>query len=115
MEKTFEDNIQEIEKIIDSMEGGESTLDDMIKNYERGMKLINECSKRLLSAEKSLKVIEKDLNGALSEKPLDEHEKQDGSETIQGFKEKTQGKKKKEPEMKKPEETAPGTDEMELF
>ena len=119
MEKTFEENIREIESIISSMERGAFNLDDSVKNYEKGMKLIQECSKKLAAAEKSLKVIEKKASGAYEEKDLEEHQKQDGSETVEAFREKVESRKRKskktEPEEPDEKKKDGGGEELALF
>ena len=57
---TFEENLENLDKIIESLESGELSLDDAIKEYESAMKLIKSSSKILNEAEgKLLKVIEK--------------------------------------------------------
>ena len=57
---TFEENLENLDKIIESLESGELSLDDAIKEYENAMKLIKSSSKILNEAEgKLLKVIEK--------------------------------------------------------
>ena len=57
---TFEENLENLDKIIESLENGELSLDDAIKEYESAMKLIKSSSKILNEAEgKLLKVIEK--------------------------------------------------------
>ena len=115
MEKTFEDNIREIEGIISSMERGAFNLDDSVRNYEKGMKLIQECSRKLAAAEKSLKVIEKKASGICEEKDLEEHQKQDGSETVEAFREKVESKKrKKEARKEEPGEPREKDDGGEL-
>ena len=118
MEKTFEENIREIETIISSMERGTFNLDDSVKNYEKGMNLIQECSKKLAAAEKSLKVIEKKASGVYEEKDLEEHQKQDGTETVAAFREKMEPKKKKKEIVKEESEEAHEKDdggELALF
>ena len=56
---TFENNLEELDKIIKKLESGELNLDESIKEYEAAMKLIKEASKVLNEAEgKILKVIE---------------------------------------------------------
>ena len=56
---TFENNLEELDKIIKKLESGELNLDESIKEYEVAMKLIKEASKVLNEAEgKILKVIE---------------------------------------------------------
>ena len=44
--KTYEENLTEIDEIIEKLENGES-----IKEYEKSMKLIEECSKILNEAQ----------------------------------------------------------------
>ena len=57
---TFEENLENLDKIIESLESGELSLDDAIKEYESAMKLIKSSCKILNEAEgKLLKVIEK--------------------------------------------------------
>gem|GEM_PF-229163 len=58
--KPFFENLENLDKIIESLESGELSLDDAIKEYENAMKLIKSSSKILNEAEgKLLKVIEK--------------------------------------------------------
>jgi len=62
VEEYFEENLENLDKIIESLESGELSLDDAIKEYENAMKLIKSSSKILNEAEgKLLKVIEKIL------------------------------------------------------
>jgi exodeoxyribonuclease VII small subunit len=79
--KTFEESLREIENIVSAMERGDLTLEDSIQSFERGMKQIEECNKKLLSAEKTIKILEKKLSGQWEEKDFDSHEKQDGTES----------------------------------
>jgi len=86
MAENIENMISEIENIIRVMENGNISLDDSINSYEKGMKLINDCSAKLNSAEKNIKIIEKKLNGNFEESTFLEHDKEDGSETVDSFK-----------------------------
>lgn len=57
---TFEENLENLDKIIEALESGELNLDEAIKEYENAMKLIKSSSMILNEAEgKLLKVIEK--------------------------------------------------------
>ena len=38
--KTYEENLEEIDEIIEKLERGELTLDESIKEYEKSVKLI---------------------------------------------------------------------------
>ena len=39
----FEDSLTELQNILELLENGEGRLEDMIVNYERGIKLITHC------------------------------------------------------------------------
>lgn len=71
MKKTaFEDNIKRIEEIIRKIEGSQISLDDSVKYFEEGMKLIKECEIKLESTkQKVVKLVSKD--GIVVEEPLD--------------------------------------------
>ena len=57
----FEKNIQELDKIVDYMENGTISLNDSMKYYEKGIKLINQCMKELKRVEKKVKILNKDI------------------------------------------------------
>lgn len=50
-EPTFEEKLQKLEGIVDKVEKGELGLEDTIKEFESGMKLIKDCRKTLDEAE----------------------------------------------------------------
>lgn len=43
----FEDKLKTLEEIVQKMGSGEMKLDEMIKAYEEGQKLVADCSKEL--------------------------------------------------------------------
>lgn len=45
----FEDNLKKLEALVGKMESGEIGLDEMIKSFEEGRKLVTECQKDLES------------------------------------------------------------------
>ena len=57
MEKKFEDKIEELEKIISTLENGDVALDDSIKKYTEAMKLVKECDDELKSVEEKVNKI----------------------------------------------------------
>ena len=68
--KVFEDYIEDLNEIVKKMESDNMNLEDMIKSYEDGMKLINVCSNELVEEEKRVKVlIEK--NNKIIEKDIE--------------------------------------------
>lgn len=53
-EKTFEESVKELEKIVSELESGELDLDKSIGKYSEAMKLIEVCEKKLDSATKTV-------------------------------------------------------------
>tara|TARA_Y100001949_G_C15906248_1_gene294831 strand:+ start:575 stop:820 length:246 start_codon:yes stop_codon:yes gene_type:complete len=51
----FESTLSEIEKIIDSLEEGNLSLEDSIEAYEKGISLTKACQKMLADAELKIK------------------------------------------------------------
>ena len=51
---SFEQAIQRLEKIVADMEGAELPLEDVLKKYEEGTRLVRFCSQKLEEAEKAL-------------------------------------------------------------
>lgn len=45
----FEDNLRRLEELVDRMESGELKLDESIRAFEEGRKLVDACSKELES------------------------------------------------------------------
>ena len=56
-EKTFEENLKELEDIATKLESGDLGLDDAIKEFEKGIKLSKECSNKLDEAEKKINIL----------------------------------------------------------
>ena len=70
-EVKFEENIKELENIINTLEGGEVSLDEMLNLFEEGIKRTKECTKQLKEAEQKVTVLVKGLNGEFDEQPFD--------------------------------------------
>ncbi len=73
-ESTFEEALEELEEITRSLESGTLTLDESIKAYEKGMELKKLCSKILETAEKKLEFLERQENGSLEKRSLEDTE-----------------------------------------
>ena len=56
----FEDNIKKLEGLVAKMESGEMGLDDMIKAFEEGRKLVTECQKDLDSIRQRIEKVTKE-------------------------------------------------------
>ena len=52
----FEDNMENLEKIVTELEKGELNLDDSISKFEEGIKISKECNKILEEAEMLAKI-----------------------------------------------------------
>lgn len=50
-ELSFEQRLEELDKVVTDLESGELSLDDMLGRYEYGMKLVASCQQRLADAE----------------------------------------------------------------
>jgi exodeoxyribonuclease VII small subunit len=66
----FEKSLGRLEELVEEMEGGELSLEEMIKHFEEGSKLVGLCSKRLNEVEQKIeKLVKKD--GELLEVPFE--------------------------------------------
>ena len=55
--KSFENLLDEIKKIVDTLETGKLPLDESIEKFERGASLIKECYLNLESVKKKINLI----------------------------------------------------------
>ena len=70
-EKTFEDQVRELETIVSELESGELDLDKSISKYTEAMKLIENCEEKLNNATETInKLVDK--NGKLSNFEVEE-------------------------------------------
>ena len=53
----FEEALSRLEEIVNELEGGNVQLDDMLKKYEEGAKLIKFCLTKLEKAEKKIQIL----------------------------------------------------------
>ena len=56
-EKSFEEQMETLEGIVNELEKGELSLDESLAKFEDGMKLAKECNKILESAEKKITIL----------------------------------------------------------
>ena len=59
MSKSFEENMEELEKVVAELEKGDLNLDDSVSRFEQGIKNSKECSKILEEAEKKITILVK--------------------------------------------------------
>ena len=69
-ERKFEKDLETLEKIVESLEDGELSLDESLKRFEEGVKLANRCDKALAAAEKRIEILTKNAEGELEAQPF---------------------------------------------
>ena len=55
---TFEEAMKELEKLVDSLDQGDVSLDDAIATYDRGSQLKDYCQKKLHEAKMKVETIQ---------------------------------------------------------
>lgn len=65
----FETSLSELEKLVQSMESGELSLEDSLKAFESGMQLSRDCQQALADAEQKVQLL-MDKDGEIVSKAL---------------------------------------------
>lgn len=73
-ELPFEEAMKQLEAVATKLEKGDLNLDESVATFEEGMKLSEQCSKLLESAEKRITVLLKDGNEIKEENFIQEEE-----------------------------------------
>jgi exodeoxyribonuclease VII small subunit len=68
--RQFEEAMKQLETIVDFLEGEEISLDEALKRYEEGIKLVRFCTKKLQDAEKKIEILSRAEDGEIIKKPL---------------------------------------------
>jgi exodeoxyribonuclease VII small subunit len=66
----FEEAIQKLEAIVESMETDDLPLETLLARFEEGTRLTQVCQAKLTQAELKIQQLEKDAAGALTVKPM---------------------------------------------
>lgn len=69
-QKTFEQSMKQLERIVQELEDGELPLEKAIKKFEEGIKLTELCSAKLDETEKKVTILLKNAAGQMVEKPF---------------------------------------------
>ena len=64
---TFEDALEKLEFIVEGLESGETSLEKLVEEYEKGTQLLELCRKKLGEAELRIQKIEKTKDGFATE------------------------------------------------
>jgi len=70
-EASFEDAMERLEQIVEEMESGRLPLEEMLKQYEEGTRLVKLCSSKLSAAEKRIEIIARNAAGKPQPEPFD--------------------------------------------
>jgi len=73
-EKKFEEAMQRLEEIVQSLDSGDLPLEESLKIFEEGMKLVGFCNSKLDEAEKKVSLLIKESDGQLKEQPFEDGE-----------------------------------------
>ena len=71
-EKSFESSLEELEQIVQQLEGGDLPLERSLELFEQGVRLSRECQKRLDEAERKIEILLKGSGGAYIPTPFEE-------------------------------------------
>lgn len=68
----FEQSLERLESIVEAMEKGDVALDESMKLFEEGTKLVVQCNEMLKDAEQKVSVLKEGTNGTKEELPFEE-------------------------------------------
>ncbi len=71
-EPSFEEALENLEKIVEKLEAGNLSLEETLKNFEEGIRLSRLCEKKLKQAQKKVSVLIRGEEGELKEVPFAE-------------------------------------------
>lgn len=62
----FEDRMERIGEIVSRLDAGDADLDESLKLYEEGIRLVRECTKQLDEATQTVKMLQATPDGKLA-------------------------------------------------
>jgi exodeoxyribonuclease VII small subunit len=69
--KSFEQDLRELEKVVEKLEGGSTSLDEAIRLFQKGKTLGRACEERLREVETKIQQLVEDEEGNLSTVDVD--------------------------------------------
>jgi len=73
-QRTFEQRLARLERIVETLESGDVGLDESLKLYAEGADLLKACRKTLGEAEKKISKLTETAGGELQEEPFEPEE-----------------------------------------
>jgi len=74
-EKRFEKAMERLEVIVKNLESGEMGLEEALKLFEEGIRLVRFCEEKLNEAERKVTLLTQKENGSIQEEPFEVEEK----------------------------------------
>ncbi len=75
--KSFEQAMEQLEKIVEELETGDLPLEKAMQKFEEGMELTRFCTGKLDETEKKINLLLRDKQGKVIEKPFESDEDTD--------------------------------------
>ena len=69
---SLESSLKRLEEIVESLERGDTSLDDAVNLYEEGVQISKGCAEKLKAAELKIKKLSKEIDGQFSLNESDE-------------------------------------------
>ncbi|MCT4543705.1 MAG: exodeoxyribonuclease VII small subunit [Vallitalea sp.] len=57
---TFQENLDNLQRIVEQLESGETSLEESLDLYKKGMLFLNECNNKIDKVEKEIEIIQKE-------------------------------------------------------
>lgn len=73
-ERSFEECLQALEKVVERIESGELNLEESLGTFEEGVRLVQSCNHKLGEVERRIEVLTKDSEGRSRLRELVEEE-----------------------------------------
>ncbi|MDW8344207.1 MAG: exodeoxyribonuclease VII small subunit [Verrucomicrobiae bacterium] len=68
---TFHQAMQRLEAVVSEMESAELPLEELLRKYEEGTRLLRFCNEKLNEAQKKIEILRKKTDGSLQAEPFD--------------------------------------------
>lgn len=75
----YEKSIKDLEKLVEQMESGDLSLENSLKNFEKGIKLTRECQAALKTAEQKVQILIEENGQAFLEELEDDEIEDDNN------------------------------------
>lgn len=74
----FEEMMRRLDVVVKALENGDASLEDSLKLFEEGTKLIRACSEILTNAEKKIEILRPTAEGGYCAQPFSQEDSENG-------------------------------------